>query len=329
MIDPDFETALANRLTDAEFRQLPNFERGKVRDSYDLPDGRRVMIATDRQSAFDLVLAAAPYKGQVLNQTAKFWFEQTADLCPNHVLEYPDPNVIIGRRLTMLRVEMVVRAFLTGSTSTSIWPMYECGERTVYGHALPDGMIKNQPLEKTIITPSTKGMGDVHDVATTADKLLADGIVTPAQWDELCARSFAVFARGQEIAARHGLILVDTKYEFGVDENGTITLADEVHTPDSSRYWIADSYDERFAMGKEPDSLDKEFLRLWINARCNPYKDPIPEIPAETLQDFSARYIRLYEQVTGRTFERPPPGVSVRDRIEANLRRALPAFFSS
>ncbi|MEX2617474.1 MAG: phosphoribosylaminoimidazolesuccinocarboxamide synthase [Alphaproteobacteria bacterium] len=328
MIDTDFEAALANRLTDAKFPQLPNFERGKVRESYDLPDGRRVMIATDRQSAFDLVLAAVPYKGQVLNETAKFWFEQTADLCPNHVLEYPDPNVIIGRRLTMLRVEMVVRAYLTGSTSTSIWPMYERGERTVYGHTLPEGMVKNQPLEQTIITPSTKGMGDVHDVATTADRLLADGIVTPAQWEELCARSFAIFARGQEIAARHGLILVDTKYEFGVDENGTITLADEVHTPDSSRYWIADSYDERFAAGREPDSLDKEFLRLWINARCDPYKDPIPEIPAETLQDFSGRYIRLYEKVTGLRFERPPPGVSVRDRIENNLRRALPEYFA-
>ena len=264
----------------------------------------------------------------VLNQTAQFWFEQTRDLCPNHVLEYPDPNVIIGRKLTMLRVEMVVRAYLTGSTSTSIWPMYERGERTVYGHTLPDGMVKNQPLEKTIITPSTKGMGDVHDVATTADELLANGIVTPAQWEELCARSFAVFARGQEVAARHGLILVDTKYEFGVDEEGTITLADEVHTPDSSRYWIADSYESRLAAGKEPDSLDKEFLRLWINARCDPYNDPIPEIPDETLQDFSGRYIRLYEQVTGRTFERPPTGVSVRDRIESNLRRALPEYFA-
>lgn len=327
MIDPAFESALANRLTDAKFPQLPNFERGKVRESYDLPDGRRVMIATDRQSAFDFVLAAVPYKGQVLNQTAKFWFEQTQDLCPNHVLEYPDPNVIIGRRLTMLRVEMVVRAYLTGSTSTSIWPMYERGERTVYGHTLPDGMVKNQPLERTIITPSTKGMGDVHDVATTADRLLGDGIVTPAQWEELCRRSFAVFARGQEVAARNGLILVDTKYEFGIDGNGTITLADEVHTPDSSRYWIADSYEERFAAGWEPDSLDKEFLRLWINSRCDPYKDPIPEIPAETLQDFSARYIRLFEQITGQRFERPQPGVSIRERIEANLRRALPKYF--
>lgn len=328
MIDPDFETALRNRLTDAKFPQLPNFERGKVRDSYDLPDGRRVMIATDRQSAFDLVLAAVPYKGQVLNQTAQFWFEQTADLCPNHVIEYPDPNVIIGRKLTMLRVEMVVRAYLTGSTSTSIWPMYERGERTVYGHTLADGMVKNQPLAKTIITPSTKGGGDVHDVATTADELLANNIVTPAQWEELCARSFAVFARGQEVAARHGLILVDTKYEFGIDENGTITLADEVHTPDSSRYWIAESYESRLAAGGEPDSLDKEFLRLWINARCDPYNDPIPDIPAETLQDFSGRYIRLYEQVTGRQFARPLPGVSVRDRIEGNLRKALPGFFT-
>ena len=296
MIDPDFETALRNRLTDAE-------------------------------SAFDLVLAAVPYKGQVLNQTAQFWFEQTRDLCPNHVLEYPDPNVIIGRKLTMLRVEMVVRAYLTGSTSTSIWPMYERGARTMYGHTLPDGMMKNQPLVETIITPSTKGMGDVHDVATTADELLANGIVTSAQWEELCARSFAVFARGQEIAARHGLILVDTKYEFGIDENGTITIADEIHTPDSSRYWRADSYEQKFAAGAEPDSLDKEFLRLWIAGKCDPYKDPIPEIPADTLIAFSDKYVSLYEQLTGLEFDRTDPAVPVRDRIRAALVSELPEYF--
>ena len=316
-----FEAALANCLTDAQFDWLPNFQRGKVRDSYDLPDGRRVMVATDRQSAFDKVLAAVPYKGQVMNQTARFWFEQTADICPNHVLEYPDPNVIIGRKLTMLPVEMVVRSYLTGSTSTSIWTMYERGERVLYGHEFPDGLVKNQRLPETILTPTTKGTE--HDVPTNAAALVASGALTQAQWDELAQRSLAIFARGQEIAARHGLILVDTKYEFGLDRDGVITLADEVHTPDSSRYWLADSYLARMAGKAEPDSLDKEFLRLWVTRRCDPYRDPIPDIPADNLADFSARYIRLYEQVTGQTFQAPALGQSIRARVEDNLRRAI------
>ncbi len=317
----DFEAALADCLTDAQFDWLPNFQRGKVRDSYDLPDGRRIMIATDRQSAFDKVLAAVPHKGQVLNQTARFWFEQTADICPNHVIDYPDPNVIVGRRLTMLPVEMVARAYLTGSTNTSIWPMYERGERNLYGHNFADGMVKNQRLPEAILTPTTKG--DEHDVPTDAEALVASGAVTQAQWDELAQRSLALFARGREIAARQGLILVDTKYEFGLDASGAITLADEIHTPDSSRYWLADGYAERMAEGAEPHSLDKEFLRLWVNERCDPYTDPIPAIPAETLANFSARYIQLYEQVTGQPFQPPPPGQSIRARVEENLRRAI------
>jgi len=324
MTHPGFQAAMANRLTDAEFDWLPNFQRGKVRDSYDLPDGRRVMVATDRQSAFDKVLAAVPHKGQVLNQTARFWFEQTADLCPNHVLDYPDSNVIIGRRLTMLPVEMVVRAYLTGSTGTSIWPMYARGERVLYGHDFADGMVKNQPLPEVILTPTTKGAE--HDVPTDADALVASGAVTAAQWGELAERSLALFARGRAVAARHGLILVDTKYEFGLDADGAITLADEIHTPDSSRYWLADSYDERMAAGTEPHSLDKEFLRLWVTHRCDPYRDPIPEIPADTLADFSARYIQLYEQITGKAFQAPATDRSIRARVEENLRRAFPEF---
>jgi len=315
-------------LTDAEFPELPNFQRGKVRDSYDLPGGRRVMVATDRQSAFDLVLAAVPYKGQVLNQTARFWFERTADLCPNHVIGYPDPNVIVGRRLDMLPVEMVVRSYMTGSTSTSIWPMYERGERTMYGHRFPDGLVKNARLPETIITPTTKGDLGAHDEPTTAEDLVASGVLSQAQWDTLAETSLALFARGQQIAAKNGLILVDTKYEFGTDEAGAITLADEVHTPDSSRYWIAESYDARLAAGQEPESLDKEFLRLWITARCDPYTEPLPDIAPETLLEFSGKYIRLYEQVTGETFEKPASGEAVRDRVRANLARAFPEYFA-
>lgn len=322
---PDPKTVLDNCLTDAEFPELPNFQRGKVRDSYDLPDGRRIMIATDRQSAFDIVLAAVPYKGQVLNQTARFWFENTADICPNHVIDYPDPNVIIARRLDMLPIEMVVRDYLTGSTETSIWPMYERGEREMYGHRFPDGLVKNQKLPSTILTPTTKADAGGHDVPITAAKIVEQDLLSQAVWDELADLSLAIFARGREIAAANGLILVDTKYEFGVDSDGRITLADEVHTPDSSRYWIADSYEERMASGESPDSLDKEFLRLWISARCDPYKDPIPEIPTETLLEFSGKYIRLFEQVTGQSFKLPTTDRPVRDRIRESLKTSLHA----
>lgn len=319
--------ALAGVLTDAYFPELPAFQRGKVRDSYDLPDGRRIMIATDRQSAFDHVLAAVPFKGQVLTQTARFWFEQTADLCPNHVLDYPDPNVVVGRRLEMLPIEMVVRDYLTGSTETSIWPMYKRGERRPYGHDLPDGLVKNDKLPRTIITPTTKGAQGDHDHPITAREIVAQGLVSQDLWDELAAKSLAVFARGREIAARHDLILVDTKFEFGLDEAGAVVLADEILTPDSSRYWRAESYARRLAAGQEPESLDKEFLRLWIRERCDPYNEPLPTIPGETLIAFSAKYVALFEAVTGKTFARPGAGEPVGARVRAALARAFPDYF--
>jgi phosphoribosylaminoimidazole-succinocarboxamide synthase len=314
-------------LTEANFSELPNFQEGKVRDSYDLPDGRRIMITTDRQSAFDRVLAAVPFKGQVLNQTARFWFDQTADICPNHVLDYPDPNVIVARKLSMLPVEMVVRDYITGSTETSIWPMYKRGERTLYGIRFPDGLVKNQKLPATILTPTTKAEQGGHDAPITPEDIVARGLLSQELWDELARLSLAIFSRGREIAARNGLILVDTKYEFGLDDEGGITLADEVHTPDSSRYWHAGSYAERLASGSEPESLDKEFLRLWIVERCDPYNEPIPEVPPETLIEFSEKYIALYERVTGQHFERPSVDQPVRDRVRANLAMAFPEYF--
>jgi len=323
----DIQTILSNCLTDATFSELPNHEKGKVRESYDLPDGRRVMIATDRQSAFDVILAAVPYKGQVLNQTAKFWFDQTQDICPNHLLDVPDPNVVIARKLDMLPIEMIVRDYMTGSTETSIWPMYERGERTLYGHQFPDGLVKNQKLPSTIITPTTKAAQGDHDAPITAIEIVDQGLLTQNQWDQVAEKSLALFAKGKEISASNGLILVDTKYEFGIDADGTITIADEIHTPDSSRYWIADSYGQRLSEGKEPVSLDKEFLRLWVSKRCDPYKDPIPEIPAETLMEFSGKYVRLFEQVTGQTFDTPLAGRPVYGRIRENLVRALPEYF--
>ncbi|MEM9684635.1 MAG: phosphoribosylaminoimidazolesuccinocarboxamide synthase [Pseudomonadota bacterium] len=324
-LDPDrIEDAC---LSDAFFPELPSHQSGKVRESYNLPGGRRLMIATDRQSAFDVVLAAVPFKGQVLTQTARFWFDATADLCPNHVIEYPDPNVVLARRLEMLPVEMVVRDYITGSTETSIWPMYEGGERRMYGIVFPDGLRKNDKLPQTILTPTTKASVGGHDAPITPEDIVSGGLLTQAQWDELARVSLDLFARGREIAARNGLILVDTKYEFGLDEDGRITVADEIHTPDSSRFWRAESYAQRMEVGEEPENLDKEFLRLWIAARCDPYKDPVPAIPSETVLEFSGKYIALFEQVTAQQFEPPPLDQPVRDRVAENIRRKFPEYF--
>jgi len=325
--DPQTQLILDNCLTEALFPELPGHQSGKVRESYDLPDGRRVMIATDRQSAFDHVLTAVPCKGQVLNQTAMFWFDQTQDICPNHVIEAPDPNIVFGQRLDMLPVEMVVRDYMTGSTDTSIWPMYERGERVLYGHEFPDGLVKNQKLPGTILTPTTKAAQGEHDAPITAIEIVEQNLLSQDQWDKLAELSLAIFARGREIANDNGLILVDTKYEFGLDRDGHITLADEIHTPDSSRYWIADSYAGRLDAGDEPESLDKEFLRLWIRGICDPYKDPIPEIPAATLMEFSGKYVDLYERVTGLDFQKPTMETPMADRIRSCLTKTLPEFF--
>ncbi|MEO6014660.1 MAG: phosphoribosylaminoimidazolesuccinocarboxamide synthase [Devosia sp.] len=318
---------LDNCLTDAEYPELPGFARNKVRDTYGLSDGRRLLISTDRQSAFDQVLTAVPYKGQVLTQTARYWFDETADICPNHVISYPDPNVVLVKDLDMLPIEVVVRSYLTGSTNTSIWTMYDRGERVLYGHEFPDGLRKNQKLTKPILTPTTKPAYGGHDAPITEAEILATQLVTTKQWHEIAEKSLALFARGQEVAATKGLILVDTKYEFGVDKTGTIVVADEIHTPDSSRYWIADSYQERFDAALEPESLDKEFLRLWIVGQCDPYKDPVPKIPDETLVEFSNKYVALFERVTGLAFARPDPTVSVRARIRDALAKELPEYF--
>jgi phosphoribosylaminoimidazole-succinocarboxamide synthase len=308
-------------LVDARYPDLPNYSRGKVRDNYDLPDGRRIIITTDRQSAFDQILAAVPFKGQVLTETARFWFDATRDISENHVIEYPDPNVVVAKKLRMLPVEIVVRDYLTGSTSTSIWPMYQAGRRTMYGVDFPDEMRKNQKLPATIITPTTKAAHGEHDEPITPSEVVDRGLLTQEHWDALAETALALFARGREIAARNGLILVDTKYEFGLDEAGRITLADEIHTPDSSRYWKTGSYEQRFAAGADPESLDKDFLRLWIAERCDPYNETIPEIPTETLIEFSQRYITLCETVTGQEFQLPDPTLPVRERIHAALQR--------
>ncbi|TSD83157.1 phosphoribosylaminoimidazolesuccinocarboxamide synthase [Mycobacterium sp. KBS0706] len=318
-------TALDDRpypvLADATIPELPAHYRGKVRDNYDLPDGRRIIIASDRISAFDRILASIPLKGQVLTQTARFWFEQTRDICPNHVLEYPDPNVVVGRRLDILPVEIVVRDYLAGTTGTSILTLYKAGQRQMYGVRLPDGLRDNQKLPQPIITPTSKAFDGGHDEPLTPEEIVSQGLLTAAQWRQLSDYAFALFARGQQIAARHGLILVDTKYEFGTDAEGRIVLADEIHTPDSSRYWLADSYEERFAGGERPDSFDKDFVRSWVAARCDPYKDPIPEIPAEVIRATSQVYVRAFETITGQRFEMPDRERPVLERIRENLAR--------
>jgi phosphoribosylaminoimidazole-succinocarboxamide synthase len=322
MLDPSLLAARLDLvLDDATIPELPNHYRGKVRDNYDLPDGRRIIIATDRLSAFDRNIAAIPCKGQVLTQTARFWFDETADLCSNHVIEYPDPNVLVCRRLDIMPVEIVVRDYLAGTTATSVWSMYKAGRRDLYGVRFPDGLRENQKLPQTILTPTTKARDGEHDEPVTPGEIVERGLLTAAQWDAVAQVALALFARGREIAASRGLILVDTKYEFGIDGEGRIILADEIHTPDSSRYWFAETYPARFAAGEPPDAFDKDVLRRWVAARCDPYRDAIPPIPPLVIGETAAVYIDAYERITGGTFTVPPPGQKVIDRIRANLKR--------
>jgi phosphoribosylaminoimidazole-succinocarboxamide synthase len=307
---------LGSCLTDASPLGLPGFRRGKVRDSFDLGD-RILLVTTDRQSAFDRVLASVPFKGQVLNQVSAFWFEHTADIIPNHVLSVPDPNATLARKCTVFPVEFIVRGYLTGSTSTSAWTLYNAGGRNICGNVLPDGMLKNEPFPAPIITPTTKS--DEHDESITPEQIISSGLMTAGQWEKASSAALALFGRGVSMAEANGLILVDTKYEMGIDDRGIITLVDEIHTPDSSRYWLAESFEERFSKGLEPENIDKEFLRLWFRDHCDPYRDAVlPPAPEDLVVELSSRYIRLYEMITGRAFEPAPDG----DPVE-RLRLAL------
>ena len=312
-------SALPAALADLHIPELPNHYRGKVRDNYDLGDGRRVIIASDRLSAFDQILTAVPCKGQVLTQTARFWFEACTDICPNHVLSYPDPNVVVGKRLDILPVEMVVRGYLAGTTGTSILTLYKEGRRTMYGHVFPDGLADNQRLPQPILTPTTKAYDGGHDAPLSAAEILDQGLLTQAQWDAVSRYSLALFARGQAHAAARGLILVDTKYEFGLDGEGQVVLADEIHTPDSSRYWFAEHYPAALAAGTRPPSFDKDFVRAWVAERCDPYVGPIPSIPADLVAETAAVYINAFEMITGRRFAAPSSDEDVHARIRQNL----------
>ncbi|MBS3097514.1 phosphoribosylaminoimidazolesuccinocarboxamide synthase [Candidatus Woesearchaeota archaeon] len=308
---------IKHTLEETNFPKLGKRYKGKVRDVYIAKD-KIFLIATDRQSAFDRILARIPFKGQVLTQTSAFWFEKTKDIIKNHVIDVPDSNVVVCKKLKVFPVEVVVRGYITGVTSTSAWVAYEKGERNFCGNMLPEGLKKNQKFRKPIITPTTKS--EAHDEKISGDEIIKRKLMTKKQWDFVSKKALELFRRGAEIAAKNGLILVDTKYEFGYDEQCNIFLIDEIHTPDSSRFWLKKSYKKRFEKGEEPENIDKEFLRLWFTKHCDPYKDRVlPEAPEELVIELSRRYIKLYEMITGREFKAEVG--DVKGRIEKNLKK--------
>lgn len=309
---------LTTALQETNFPNLGEKYAGKVRDVYVQKERQRaILIATDRQSAFDIQWCTIPLKGQALNQLSTWWFERIGDILPTHIIAVPDPNVSVVKDLKMLRVEIVVRGYLTGSSKTSAWMNYAAGVRDFCGVALPEGMVKNQPFSQAIITPTTKGE---DDELISPEEIVKRGFATRDQWEQIADRALKLFARGQEIAKTRGLILVDTKYEMGFDAEGTLTIADEVHTPDSSRYWVAGSYASRFAAKQEPESLDKEFFRLWLREQGFEYGGKHPEITDDVRLMLASKYIDLYERITGETFVLPPEA-DVPGRIERNLKR--------
>lgn len=306
---------LATTLENTDFSHLGTKYTGKVRDVYSQKD-RSILIATDRQSAFDIAWCSIPLKGQALNQISAWWFEQIKDIMPTHIIAVPDENAAVVKRLNMFKIEIIVRGYLTGSTGTSAWVNYNNGVRQFCGNTLADGMKKNQKFPHAILTPTTKGE---HDELIDAAGIIERKLATKAQWDEIQSKAFALFQRGQELAANRGLILVDTKYEMGIDAQGTITIADEVHTPDSSRYWVAASYEQRMAEGKEPESLDKEFFRLWLKDQGFDYGKPKPEITDDVRLMLALKYIQLHEKITGMPFQ-IPSNPDVKARIQKNLK---------
>lgn len=320
-IKSSLSNCLAETHLDLAVPALQSKTRGKVRDIYDGGD-YLVLVTTDRQSAFDRVLASIPFKGQVLNETSLWWFNQTQHIIPNAVVSSPDRNVTIAKKCSVFPVEFVVRGYVTGSTDTSLWTVYQKGVRNYCGNALPDGMVKNQKLAANILTPTTKAAD--HDVPITPEEIIKSGLMSESDYIEASKAAMSLFEYGQHIAREHGLILVDTKYEFGKGSDGAVLLIDEVHTPDSSRYWIAESYEDRFQNGLEPENIDKEFLRLWFKDNCNPYEDEIlPDAPEELVSELSWRYILLYETITKSKFELPSTKEPIHERISSNVSRAL------
>jgi len=311
----EIEAAIPHALMRIDLPGLGPRQEGKVRDIYVVGD-RRVLITTDRVSAFDRVLGAIPFKGQVLNQLSAWWFEQTRDIIANHVIAVPDPNVTIAREAQPLPVEVIVRGYITGVTSTSLWTLYRQGVPRPYGLDLPPGLRKNDPLPEPVITPTTKATGGAHDERLTSDEVVARGLVRADLWAEICAAAQALFRRGQEVARRAGLILVDTKYEFGLID-GRPALIDEIHTPDSSRFWVAESYEATRGTDREPENFDKEFLRLWFVEHGYRGEGRPPAMPADFIARVAQRYIAAYERLTGQTFV--PGAQPAAERIAQSL----------
>ncbi len=295
-------SSLPNVLKTIDISEFGKKHQGKVRDYYILPD-KRIIITTDRQSAFDVVLGYIPFKGSVLNSLAAFWFEKTEKIIPNHILKIPDPNVTIAKSCEGIPIEMIVRGYISGVTNTSIWGSYAKGKRTIYGLKFPDNLHKNQKLPSTIITPTTHGGGkNGHDERLTREEIIERKLVNKKVYRQMEEAALALFAYGSKHCQKHGLILVDTKYEFGF-YNGELTLMDEIHTPDSSRFWVADTYEKRFAKGLEPENFDKEFLRLWYAKQGYKGDGVPPEMSNELIVQTARRYIAVYEMITGEKFK--------------------------
>lgn len=314
-MDP-FHAQLPHTLREADFPALGQLYRGKVRDNYSRGD-RIVMITTDRLSAFDRVLTTVPFKGELLNRLTVFWFEKTKDVAPNHILDVPDPSVLVVRKLQPLAVEMVVRGYITGS----LWRDFEKGKGAkAYGIELPDGLRRDEKFDTPILTPSTKEEVGKHDEPISPQELVARGTINKKQWDAMARMTLDLFAAGQAWATKQGLILVDTKYEFGLDAQGKIWLIDEIHTPDSSRYWIAEGSDERFRKGEDQRMLDKEFFRQWlIRERGYQGDGPLPEIPDAVRAQLAGKYAELVQTLTGEA-----PKLEVGD-ARARIEKALQA----
>ena len=299
--------AIPNALKQADFDHLGDRIEGKVRDMYRVGN-RRVLVTTDRVSAFDRVLGTVPFKGQVLTQLSAWWFEQLSDVVNHHMISLPDPNVMVTHEAETLPVEVIVRGYITGSTSTSLWTLYNDGVDRPYGLDLPEGLKKNQALPQPVITPTTKAEKGQHDERLTCDQVVSLGLVEPTLWKRVQEVALEVFRRGQEAASNAGLILVDTKYEFGII-NGQLSLIDEVHTPDSSRYWVQETYEAAMAEGRAPDQFDKEHLRLWLKAQGYSGDGPAPDLTDDIVAEVSARYIQAFEKLTGLDFvpgDQPP-----------------------
>ncbi len=320
MITSDVLHAMLNQPFDQTDLPLPGKFSGKVRDSYALPGQRRLLITTDRLSAFDRVLHCVPFKGQVLNQLSAWWFEQTQAIISNHIQSIPDANAAVVTEVEPFAVEVIVRGYITGVTKTALWYRYSLGERQIYGYSFPEGLHKNQSLPTPIITPTTKGGPSGHDERLTCAEVVEQGHLDAATWEQVMQAALAIFKRGQEVADRAGLILVDTKYEFGRAADGSVMLIDEVHTPDSSRFWKKDSYAERLSSGQEPELFDKEFVRLAYAAQGYRGDGEPPEMPDALWVDASQLYISIYEQLTGRPFI--PGFYPVEKRLAENLRKA-------